>query len=80
MEKLNRQRRQYETQVKRLQLKMEEHGYWTYDFALPMLLINALYFGSGMMKTNYFGREGGHTIRPVKMPQDSGETVPTISD
>ena len=39
-----------------------------------------LYFGSGMMKTNYFGREGGHTIRPVKMPQDSGETVPTISD
>lgn len=28
-----------------------------------------LYFSSGMMKTNYFGREGGHTIRPVKMPQ-----------
>ncbi|MBP5394274.1 MAG: hypothetical protein J6Y59_10735 [Bacteroidaceae bacterium] len=27
------------------------------------------YFGSGMMKMNYFGREGGHTIRPVKMPQ-----------
>ncbi len=29
-----------------MQLKMEQHGYWTYDFALPMLLINALYFGS----------------------------------
>lgn len=27
------------------------------------------YFSSGMMKMNYFGRDCGHTIRPVKMSQ-----------
>lgn len=26
------------------QLKMAEHGYWSYDFALPMLVLHALYF------------------------------------
>lgn len=25
------------------QLKLSEHGYWCYDFALPMLVLNALY-------------------------------------
>ena len=28
-----------------MQLKLAERGYWVYDFALPMLLLNALYFG-----------------------------------
>ena len=27
-----------------------------------------LYFSEGMQKTNYFAREGGHSIRPVKVP------------
>ncbi len=26
-------------------LKLAEHGYWTYDFALPLLLLHALYTG-----------------------------------
>jgi sucrose phosphorylase len=29
------------------QLKLAEHGYWTYDFALPMLVLHALYRGTG---------------------------------
>lgn len=29
-----------------LQLKLAAHGYWVYDFALPMLLLHALYTGS----------------------------------
>lgn len=28
------------------QLKLAEHGYWVYDFALPMLVLHALYSGS----------------------------------
>lgn len=32
-----------------IQLKLAEKGYYVYDFALPMLLINAVYYG----KTNY---------------------------
>lgn len=28
-----------------MQKKIEDHGYYVYDFALPMLLINALYYG-----------------------------------
>lgn len=28
-----------------MQQRIEEHGYYVYDFALPMLLINALYYG-----------------------------------
>lgn len=28
-----------------LQLKLAEHGYWVYDFALPMLLLHALFTG-----------------------------------
>ncbi|PXV91533.1 sucrose phosphorylase [Lachnotalea glycerini] len=32
-----------------MQKRIEEKGYYVYDFALPMLLINALYYG----KTNY---------------------------
>lgn len=27
--------------------KLADRGYWTYDFALPMLLLHALYFGNG---------------------------------
>lgn len=27
------------------QLKLAKHGYWVYDFALPMLVLNALYTG-----------------------------------
>ncbi len=30
-----------------LQLKLAEHGYWVYDFALPMLVLQALYDGDG---------------------------------
>lgn len=30
-----------------MQKKIEEHGYYVYDFALPMLLIHALYYGQG---------------------------------
>jgi sucrose phosphorylase len=30
-----------------LQLKLAEHGYWVYDFALPMLVLQALYEGHG---------------------------------
>ncbi len=30
----------------RYQLKLAEHGYWVYDFALPMLLIHSLYRGT----------------------------------
>lgn len=29
------------------QLKLAEQGYWTYDFALPILLLHALYRGTG---------------------------------
>jgi sucrose phosphorylase len=32
-----------------MQLKLAEKGYWTYDFALPLLVLNALYVG----KTGY---------------------------
>lgn len=28
-----------------MQKKIEDKGYYVYDFALPMLLINALYYG-----------------------------------
>ncbi len=28
-----------------LEKRLEEHGYWTYDFQLPMLLLNAIYKG-----------------------------------
>ncbi len=27
--------------------KISEHGFWIYDFALPVLTLNALYFGNG---------------------------------
>lgn len=30
-----------------MQLKLAEHGYWVYDFALPMLVLQALYDGNG---------------------------------
>jgi sucrose phosphorylase len=30
-----------------IQMKLAEHGYWVYDFALPMLLLHTLYTGSG---------------------------------
>ena len=30
-----------------LQLKLAEKGYWVYDFALPMLVLHALYTGEG---------------------------------
>jgi len=30
-----------------IQLKMAERGYWVYDFALPMLLLHALFSGDG---------------------------------
>ncbi len=30
-----------------MQLKLAEHGYWVYDFALPMLVLQALYDGDG---------------------------------
>ncbi len=29
-----------------IQLKLAARGYWVYDFALPMLLLHALYFGT----------------------------------
>lgn len=30
-----------------IQMKIAEKGFWIYDFALPVLVLNALYFGSG---------------------------------
>ena len=29
-----------------IQLKLAQRGFWVYDFALPMLLINAIYYGA----------------------------------
>ena len=34
--------------------KLADQGYWTYDFALPMLLLHALYFGNGKHLKNWF--------------------------
>ncbi len=34
--------------------KLAERGYWTYDFALPMLLLHALYFGNGTHLKQWF--------------------------
>jgi sucrose phosphorylase len=36
-----------------LQKKVEEEGYYTYDFQLPMLLLNALYFGRSAYLKNW---------------------------
>ena len=45
--------------------------YWSAtQYAYNNRNAETLYFSSGMMKMNYFGRDGGHTIRPVKMPQE----------
>lgn len=30
-----------------IQMKLADHGYWVYDFALPMLVLHALYTGRG---------------------------------
>lgn len=30
-----------------IQMKIAEQGFWIYDFALPVLVLNALYFGNG---------------------------------
>lgn len=30
-----------------IQMKIAEHGFWIYDFALPVLVLNALYSGNG---------------------------------
>ena len=34
--------------------KMSERGYWTYDFALPMLVLHALYFANGEHLKHWF--------------------------
>ncbi|MBA2132661.1 sucrose phosphorylase [Capillibacterium thermochitinicola] len=36
-----------------IQLKLAEKGYWVYDFALPMLLLHALYFGTNKRLINW---------------------------
>jgi len=36
-----------------MQKKVEAHGYYTYDFQLPMLTLNALYFGSSLYLKNW---------------------------
>lgn len=36
-----------------VQQKVEERGYYVYDFQLPMLLLNALYFGSSRYLRNW---------------------------
>ncbi|CRZ34912.1 sucrose phosphorylase [Herbinix hemicellulosilytica] len=36
-----------------LQMKIADKGYYTYDFALPMLLIHALYYGEGKYLKNW---------------------------
>lgn len=36
-----------------IQKKLEEKGYYTYDFQLPMLLLNALFFGRTMYLKNW---------------------------
>lgn len=36
-----------------MQLKIAEKGYYVYDFALPMLLLNALYYGNGTYLKNW---------------------------
>ncbi len=36
-----------------MQLKIAEKGYFVYDFALPMLLIHALYYGEGKYLKNW---------------------------
>ena len=35
-------------------LKIEKHGYYVYDFALPMLLLNALYYGRTQYLKHWF--------------------------
>src|SRR5690606_16328905 len=36
-----------------IQLKLAEKGYWVYDFALPMLLLHALYCGTNKRLVNW---------------------------
>ena len=42
------------------QHKLAEHGYWTYDFALPMLLIHALYRGTSTRVAEWLRRAPRH--------------------
>lgn len=37
-----------------MQSKIAEKDYYVYDFALPMLLINALYYGQSKYLKNWF--------------------------
>lgn len=37
-----------------IQKKLDEHGYYVYDFALPMLLLHALYFGDVQYLKHWF--------------------------
>ena len=37
-----------------IQKKLDEHGYYVYDFALPMLLLHALYFGNVQYLKHWF--------------------------
>ncbi len=36
-----------------IQMKLAEHGYYVYDFALPMLVLHALYTGNGEKLANW---------------------------
>ncbi|MBU3198376.1 sucrose phosphorylase [Clostridium estertheticum] len=36
-----------------IQMKLEENGYWVYDFAVPMLLLQSLYSGSSKKLINW---------------------------
>jgi len=36
-----------------IQMKLAEKGYWVYDFALPMLVLNALYVGKSTFLKNW---------------------------
>jgi sucrose phosphorylase len=38
-----------------IQMKLAERGFWVYDFALPMLLLNALYYGSTAYLKHWLG-------------------------
>lgn len=37
-----------------IQLKLAQKGYWVYDFALPLLLLHALYFGNADYLKHWF--------------------------
>jgi sucrose phosphorylase len=58
----------------RYQLKIAEHGYWVYDFALPVLTLHALYVGTSKNLRNWL------TICPGKQitTLDTHDGLPVV--